>query len=109
MTTRLAGQFASNMLRCTILALQLFGLLATCCSTVLYRNTHSELSIAPVDCSQSDNSTECATKNVRDIEGRSNEAVSTKEVRMIGLKELGTNDVAVEEGELCNVLRVKYS
>lgn len=108
MTTRLAGQFASNMLRCTILVLQLFGLLATCCSTVLYRSTHSELSIAPVDCSQSDNSTECATKNVRDIEGRSNEAVSTKEVRMIRLKESENDDVAVEEGELCNVLRVKY-
>lgn len=108
MTTRLAGQFASNMLRCTILVLQLFGLLATCCSTVLYRNTHSELSIAPVDCSQSDNSTECATKNARDIGGRSNEAVSTKEVRMIRIKESGNDDVAVEEGESCNVLRVKY-
>ncbi|XP_043517603.1 uncharacterized protein LOC122532679 isoform X1 [Frieseomelitta varia] len=86
------------MLRCTILVLQLFGLLATCCSTVLYRNTHSELSIAPADCSQSENSTECATKNVRDIEGRSNEAASAKEVKMIRLKELENNDVAVEEG-----------
>ena len=107
MTTRLAGQFASNMLRCTILVLQLFGLLATCCSTVLYRNTHSELSISPVDCSHSDiNSTECATKNVRDIAGRSNEAVSTKEVRMIRLEELENNDAAVEEGESWNMLRV---
>lgn len=98
MTIRLAGQFASNMLRCTIFVVQLFGLLATCCCTLLYRNTYNEVP-TPIDCSQgSKNSTECIPKTMQRTEDKRNE-VSGRESRMIAKEELGNANPGVEEGE----------
>ncbi|XP_003494636.1 uncharacterized protein LOC100744233 [Bombus impatiens] len=95
MTIRSAGQFASNMLRCTIFVVQLFGLLATCCCTLLYRNTYNEAP-TPINCSQGKNSTECITRTMQHTEDRRNE-VSGRESRMIEKEELGNANSGVEQ------------
>ncbi|XP_033350575.1 uncharacterized protein LOC117233944 [Bombus vosnesenskii] len=95
MTIRSAGQFASNMLRCTIFVVQLFGLLATCCCTLLYRNTYNEVP-TPINCSQGKNSTECITRTMQHTEHRRNE-ISDRKSRMIEKEELGNANSGVEQ------------
>ncbi|XP_071866149.1 uncharacterized protein [Bombus fervidus] len=95
MTIRSAAQFASKMLRCTIFVVQLFGLLATCCCTLLHRNAYNEVP-TPIDCSQGKNSTECITRTMQHTEDKRNE-VSSREARMIAKEELRNANSGVEE------------
>ncbi|XP_003705495.1 uncharacterized protein LOC100879602 [Megachile rotundata] len=59
MTTTLAGQFRSNMLRRTFVVLQFCSFLIACGCTIVLRNDYISVSTA-TDC-QRQNSTECAT------------------------------------------------
>ncbi|XP_017891460.2 uncharacterized protein LOC108631806, partial [Ceratina calcarata] len=92
--TRANGQFTLNMLRRTILVLQLYGLLAACYGTVLYRDFHVAESI-PIDCDRGANFTGCATR-VQEIEDKGNQS-------MVNTDETITNEVTDETDETLEV------